>query len=104
VNEPFFPGHFPEKPIMPGVLICEAMGQVGGLIVWYNQDVSNKLMYFTGFKNVKFKRPVVPGDQLVFEVKLLSQKFGILMYQGTAYVDGEVVAEAEFQAALVNKQ
>ena len=103
VNEPFFPGHFPEKPIMPGVLICEAMGQVGGLIVWYNQDVTNKLMYFSGFRNVKFKRPVVPGDQLVFEVKLLSQKFGVLMYKGTAYVDGEVVAEAEFQAALVNK-
>jgi UDP-3-O-[3-hydroxymyristoyl] N-acetylglucosamine deacetylase/3-hydroxyacyl-[acyl-carrier-protein] dehydratase len=104
VNEPFFPGHFPEKPIMPGVLIMEAMGQVGGLIVWYNQDVSNKLMYFSGFKNVKFKRPVVPGDQLVFEVKLLSQKFGVLLYKGTAYVDGEIVAEAEFQAALVNKQ
>jgi UDP-3-O-[3-hydroxymyristoyl] N-acetylglucosamine deacetylase/3-hydroxyacyl-[acyl-carrier-protein] dehydratase len=103
VNEPFFPGHFPEKPVMPGVLICEAMGQVGGLIIWYSQDVSNKLMYFSGFKNVKFKKPVIPGDQLVFEVKLLSQKFGILMYKGTAYVDGEVVAEAEFHAALVNK-
>jgi len=104
VNEPFFPGHFPEKPIMPGVMIMEAMGQVGGLIVWYNQDVTNKLMYFTGFKNVKFKRPVIPGDQLVFEVQLVSQKFGMLMYKGVAYVDGEVVAEAEFNAALVNKQ
>ena len=103
VNEPFFPGHFPEKPIMPGVMIMEAMGQVGGLIVWYNQDVTNKLMYFTGFKNVKFKRPVIPGDQLVFEVQLVSQKFGMLMYKGVAYVDGEVVAEAEFNAALVNK-
>lgn len=103
VNEPFFPGHFAEKPIMPGVLICEAMGQVGGLIIWYNQDVTNKLMYFSGFRSVKFKKPVIPGDQLVFEVKLLSQRFGILMYKGTAYVDGEVVAEAEFQAALVNK-
>jgi UDP-3-O-[3-hydroxymyristoyl] N-acetylglucosamine deacetylase/3-hydroxyacyl-[acyl-carrier-protein] dehydratase len=103
INEPFFPGHFPIKPIMPGVLICEAMGQVGGLIVWALQDVSNKLMFFSGFKNVKFKKPVVPGDQLVFEVKLLSQKFGMLMYKGTAYVDGNIVAEAEFQAALVNK-
>ena len=60
-------------------------------------------MFFSGFKNVKFKKPVVPGDQLVIEVKLLSQKFGMIMYKGTAYVDGEVVAEAEFHAALVNK-
>lgn len=61
-------------------------------------------MFFSGFKNAKFKKPVVPGDQLVFEVKLLSQKFGMLMFKGTAYVDDEVVAEAEFQAALVNKK
>jgi UDP-3-O-[3-hydroxymyristoyl] N-acetylglucosamine deacetylase/3-hydroxyacyl-[acyl-carrier-protein] dehydratase len=103
VNEPFFTGHFPDKPVMPGVLIAEAMGQVGGLIVWYTQDVSQKLMYFSGFKNVKFKKPVIPGDQLVFEVQLVSQKFGMLIYKGTAYVDGEVVCEAEYYAALVNK-
>jgi UDP-3-O-[3-hydroxymyristoyl] N-acetylglucosamine deacetylase/3-hydroxyacyl-[acyl-carrier-protein] dehydratase len=104
INEPFFQGHFPEKPIMPGVLICEAMGQIGGLIIWYTQDVTDKLMFFSGFKNVKFKKPVIPGDQIVYEVKLTSKKFGILMYKGTAYVDGEVVCEAEYNAALVNRK
>ncbi len=105
INEPFFPGHFPGKPIMPGVLICEAMGQVGGLYVWNSiDDISKKLMYFSGFKNVKFKKPVIPGDQLVIEVKLLSMKFGILMYKGTVFVDDDIVAEAEFQAALVDRE
>ena len=103
INEPFFPGHFPNKPIMPGVLIMEAMGQVGGLIVWSSMDTSGKLMFFSGFKNAKFKKPVVPGDQLVYEVYLLSNRFGVLMFKGTAFVDGELVAEAEFNAVLVNE-
>jgi UDP-3-O-[3-hydroxymyristoyl] N-acetylglucosamine deacetylase/3-hydroxyacyl-[acyl-carrier-protein] dehydratase len=104
INEPFFQGHFPNKPIMPGVLIMEAMGQVGGLLIWNSVDTSSKLMFFSGFKNAKFKKPVIPGDQLVYEVKLLSQKFGILMFRGTAFVDGEVVAEAEYNVALVNRE
>ena len=104
INEPFFPGHFPDKPIMPGVLIMETMGQVGGLIVWSSMDTAGKLMFFSGFKNVKFKKPVVPGDQLVCEVKLLSHKFGVLMFKGTVYVDGDIVAEAEYNAVLVNKE
>jgi len=104
INEPFFPGHFPNRPIMPGVLIIEAMGQVGGLLVWSSMDTAGKLMFFSGFKNAKFKKPIVPGDQLIYEVKLLNQRFGVLMFKGTAYVDGEVVAEAEYNAVLVNKE
>ena len=104
INEPFFPGHFPNRPIMPGVLIMEAMGQVGGLLIWSSIDTSGKLMFFSGFKNVKFKKPVVPGDQLVYEVYLLSNRFGILMFKGTVFVDGEIVAEAEYHAVLVNKE
>lgn len=104
INEPFFPGHFPNKPIMPGVLIMEAMGQVGGLLVWSSIDTAGKLMFFSGFKTAKFKKPVIPGDQLVYEVKLVSHRFGVLMFKGTAYVDDEVVAEAEYNAVLVNKE
>lgn len=104
VNEPFFQGHFPGKPIMPGVLLCEAMGQVGGLYLWNSiENIEKKLMYFSGMKNVRFKRPVVPGDQLIIEVNVLSMKFGIVMYKGTIFVGGEVVAEAEFSSALVDK-
>lgn len=104
MNEPFFTGHFPEKPIMPGVLLCEAMGQVGGLYLWNSlPDIDKKLMYFSGMKNVRFKRPVVPGDQLIIEVEVLSMKFGMVMYKGVIYVDGQVVAEAEFSSALVDK-
>ncbi len=104
INEPFFQGHFPNKPIMPGVLLCEAMGQVGGLYLWNSlENVHEKLMYFTGMKNVKFKRPVVPGDQLIIEINVISMKFGMILYKGTIFVNGNVVAEAEFSAALVDK-
>ena len=103
INEPFFPGHFPNKPIMPGVLIMEAMAQVGGLLVWSSMDTAGKLMFFSGIKSAKFKKPVIPGDQLVYEVKLVSHRFSILMFKGSAYVDDEVVAEAEYNAVLVNK-
>lgn len=103
INEPFFPGHFPMQPVMPGVLICEAMGQVGGLLLWNSKDVENKLMFFSGFDNVRFKKPVVPGDQLVMEVKLVSRKFGIITFQGSCFVDGEVVCSGELKVAIVNK-
>ncbi len=104
VNEPFFPGHFPEKPVMPGVLICEALAQTGGLIVWSSeQDIQRKLLFFLGIKSARFRRPVIPGDQLVMEVKLLHKKLSTYMFKGTAFVDGQIVAEAEFQAAIVEK-
>ncbi|MBQ6269029.1 MAG: bifunctional UDP-3-O-[Bacteroidetes bacterium] len=103
VNEPFFQGHFPGKPIMPGVLLCEAMAQVGGLYLWNCIEPNTKLMYFTGMKNVRFKQPVVPGDQLVIDINIISNKFGLYVYKGTIFVDGKVVAEAEFSAALVDR-
>ncbi len=103
-NEPFFQGHFPEKPVMPGVLICEALAQTGGLIVWRQFEEHEKgktLLFFMGIKNAKFRRPVIPGDQLVMEVELVSKKLSTFFFKGTAYVDGVMVAEAEFQAAKV---
>jgi UDP-3-O-[3-hydroxymyristoyl] N-acetylglucosamine deacetylase/3-hydroxyacyl-[acyl-carrier-protein] dehydratase len=105
-NEPFFLGHFPERPVMPGVLICEALAQTGGLIVWSHftpEELGKKLLFFTGMKNVRFKKPVIPGDQLVMEVELLNRKMNILMFKGVAYVDGVPVAEAEFQASIVDR-
>lgn len=103
-NEPFFPGHFPGKPVMPGVLICEALAQTGCMILWQTiEDISKSLVLFMGIKNAKFRKPVLPGDQLVMEVKLIGKRFNTFMFNGTAYVDGQAVAESEFQAALVDR-
>lgn len=103
-NEPFFPGHFPGKPVMPGVLICEALAQTGCMILWQTiDDISKVLVLFMGIKNAKFRKPVLPGDQLVMEVKLTGKRFNTYMFNGTAYVDGQIVAESEFQAALVDR-
>lgn len=104
VNEPFFTGHFPEKPIMPGVMILEALAQTGCLIVLTAvEDVSKVLVYFQSINNARFRKPVIPGDQLVMELKLTAKKMNIFVFHGTAYVNGQVVAEADLQAALVNK-
>ncbi len=106
-NEPYFLGHFPEKPVMPGVLICEALAQTGGLIVWQNLKLDERgktLLFFMGIRNARFRKPVIPGDQLVMDVELVNKKLNTLMFKGTAYVDGSVVAEAEFQAAIVPKK
>jgi UDP-3-O-[3-hydroxymyristoyl] N-acetylglucosamine deacetylase/3-hydroxyacyl-[acyl-carrier-protein] dehydratase len=104
MNEEYFLGHFPGKPIMPGVLILEAMAQTGGLLIFHLiPDAGIKLAFFTAINNAKFKKPVVPGDQLVLELKLIRSKFGIFNFFGQAWVDGQVVAEAELQAAVVNR-
>ncbi len=105
INEPYFNGHFPNKPIMPGVLILEAMAQTGGILIFQTQGdaVKNKIAFFATINNAKFRRPVVPGDQLVFEVKLASKKFSIFQFEAKAYVLGKLVAEAELQASLVDK-
>lgn len=105
INEPFFNGHFPGKPIMPGVLILEAMAQTGGILIFQTQGeaVKNKIAFFATINNAKFRRPVLPGDQLVFEVKLASKKFNIFQFEAKAYVLGKLVAEAELQASLVDK-
>lgn len=102
MNEPFFQGHFPSDPIMPGVLILEGMAQVGGILAFYSipEMVGEKLIYFAGIDKVRFRRPVVPGDQLIFEMVVLKHKGKIWKMAGTARVDNEVVAEAEFMAAF----
>lgn len=102
MNEPFFQGHFPSDPIMPGVLILEGMAQVGGILAFYSipEMVGEKLIYFAGIDKVRFRRPVVPGDQLIFEMKVIKHKGKIWKMAGTAKVDNVVVAEAEFMAAF----
>jgi beta-hydroxyacyl-ACP dehydratase FabZ len=101
-NEPFFQGHFPEYKVMPGVLIVEAIAQAGGVLLYYSvPDPSNKLVFLSKINNTKFRRPVVPGDQLILKVKLLKLKNKFCHIRGIAYVDDEVVAESEAIASLV---
>lgn len=101
INEPFFAGHFPGHPIMPGVLIIEAMAQVGGmLLMGAIPDPQSKVVYFTSLNNVKWRRPVKPGDQLRFELDLIHVRGTMARMQGVAKVDGEVVAEAEMGAMV----
>jgi 3-hydroxyacyl-[acyl-carrier-protein] dehydratase len=103
INEPFFPGHFPHHPVMPGVLIIEAMAQVAALLSCKTENVvpsEDSVVLFAGIDNARFKRQVVPGDQLVFEVSVLQQKRGIYKYKGIARVEGEIAAEAELLCAL----
>ncbi len=102
-NEPFFQGHFPQKPVMPGVLIVEAMAQVGGILLLNDQvDVENKLVFFMGIDNVKFRKIVQPGDQLVMELIMLKNRRTTFKMAGKAYVKGELVCEAEMMAAVVD--
>jgi 3-hydroxyacyl-[acyl-carrier-protein] dehydratase len=96
-NEPFFTGHFPVRPVMPGVLIIEAMAQATGLLAMASrpEEVGDKLYYFVGIDKARFKRPVEPGDQLIMEVKLGPVRRGIWKFDGEARVDDRVVATAE---------
>lgn len=102
MNEPFFQGHFPGAPIMPGVLIVEAMAQAGGVLaaVSANQEKKDTLMYFMGLDQVKFRKPVVPGDQLVLEVEVRQQRAKVMKLAGVAKVDGKVVTEAHLMATM----
>lgn len=105
MNEPYFMGHFPEKPIMPGVLITEALAQTGCLLLLNSlDDFSGKLVLFLGIKNAKFRRQVIPGDQLVMTVKMIGKKFNTYQFNAVAAVNGQVAAEMEFQAALVDRE
>lgn len=103
MNEQVFQGHFPNRPVFPGVLIVEAMAQTGGCLAMQDiQDRSRKVIYFMGIDAVKFRKPVVPGDQLVMEVKVLSLRGKICKMRGEAFVDGAKVAEAEFMSMLMD--
>jgi len=104
INEPHFLGHFPEVPVMPGVLVIEAMAQAGGFLLFSQVDErDDKLIYFTGIDKCRFRKPVIPGDQLVFEVELVAKRSTFAKIKGRALVDGEVVCEAEMMSALTNR-
>jgi len=104
VTEPFFQGHFPGKPIMPGVLLLEAMAQVGAVACLYSEEYRGKLAFFASIDRVKFRRPVVPGDQvrMVAEITKLRGSMGKIWAE--AFVDGELVAEGEFMFALTQNK
>jgi len=104
VNEQFFQGHFPSKPIMPGVLILEAMAQAGAFLVLHNfDDPLAKGMFFSGVDSSKFRKPVLPGDQLELKMKLLKFRLGTVKLQGYAHVDQKLVAEAILLASVVDR-
>ncbi|HVO80520.1 MAG TPA: 3-hydroxyacyl-ACP dehydratase FabZ [Terriglobales bacterium] len=104
INEPFFAGHFPGMPIMPGVLIVEAMAQAGGaLLLTEVEDRDGKLMVFTGIERARFRRPVVPGDQLRIEVEVKAWRVTAVRMEGTAYVGDKRVAEATISCQLVDR-
>jgi len=105
INEPFFQGHFPGYPIMPGVLIVEAIAQAGGaLLLTEFPDRHEKLVLFTGIENARFRRPVVPGDQVRLEVEVIQWRSRAVRMQGNAYVDGKLVCEAMVMCQIVPRQ
>lgn len=103
INEDFFNGHFPHRPVMPGVLMLEALAQAAALLAFDALDASpdeNSVYYFAGIDGARFKRPVEPGDQLILQVEMLRMKAGIFKFKATALVDGEVAVEAELTCAM----
>ncbi len=102
-NEPFFPGHFPIDPVMPGVLIVEALAQTGALLMSKTMDVTveGKVIMFMSIDGVRFRKPVRPGDQLKLHVAVTKQRGDIFKFRGEAYVDGKMASEAEFAAMMV---
>lgn len=106
INEPFFPGHYPHHPVMPGVLIVEAMAQAAAILSFKTmgtKPTADSVYYFVGIDEARFKRPVGPGDQVIFRVAIESTKRGIWKYVATAEVDGKIVAEAKLMATLRDK-
>ena len=103
INEPFFPGHFPHRPVMPGVLMLEALAQVSALLAFdaMGQELDpNAVVYFVGIDNARFKRPVEPGDQLILNSKLERSKAGIYKFSCTANVGGDVAAQADLMCTM----
>ena len=104
INEPFFQGHFPGHPIMPGVLLVEAMAQVGGLLLLDEiEDPEEKVLYFMTMDRVKFRRPVTPGDTVTLEAEVLQLRGEVCKMRGQASVEGNIAAEAEFKARIMDK-
>ena len=102
INEPFFQGHFPDRPVMPGVLMLEGMAQAGGILAYCSEpeNIGVKLLYFAGIDKARFRNPVGPGDQLIYKLNLLKKKRGIWKMGAAAYVDDNLVAEAELMASF----
>ena len=102
INEPFFQGHFPGQPIMPGVLLLEGMAQVGGIMAFYDKPeyIGNKILFFAGIDKARFRKPVVPGDQLYYTLTFLKRKRTVTVMKGVARVDDKVVAEAQLMASF----
>jgi 3-hydroxyacyl-[acyl-carrier-protein] dehydratase len=103
INEQFFQGHFPGKPVMPGVLLLEAMAQVGGVAMLYPEEFRGKLAFFAGMDRVKFRKPVVPGDQVRMVAEIIKYRSSIGKVWAEAFVDDQLVAEGEFLFALSQK-
>jgi 3-hydroxyacyl-[acyl-carrier-protein] dehydratase len=104
INEPFFQGHFPDHPVMPGVLVIEAMAQVAAILAYSSDEsIRSKITYFVGIDNARFRKPVMPGDQLRFEIEATGCKRGIWIFNAKALVDGKLVTEAELKATFADK-
>jgi len=103
INEPFFVGHFPEEPVMPGVLVLESMGQVAAMMIATKPEAKGLAMYLTGIEKAKLRRPVVPGDKLVTEAKLVKLRGKVGKVEAVAKVEGEVVAEALFSFVVAER-
>ena len=105
MNEPWFQGHFPQNPVMPGVLVIEALAQIGGILAYASEpfDASSSLLYFLGIDKAKFRRPVVPGDRLDLEVKVIQHRTNVWKLQGEASVDGTLCAQGELLASVVDR-
>jgi 3-hydroxyacyl-[acyl-carrier-protein] dehydratase len=103
INENYFQGHFPGQPIMPGVLLLEGMAQVGGVMAYYSapEMIDDKLVYFAGIDKARFRKPVEPGDQVIFKLELIKHKRMVMVMKGQAYVDDQIVAEAQLMASFV---
>jgi len=105
INEPFFQGHFPVRPIMPGVLLIEAMAQVGGILMLDAKvRTDDKLIFFSGINKAKFRKPVEPGDQVRFELEIVKRHQAYFLMAGKGFVDDDVVVEAELSAIIMNKE